>query len=100
MKKTIAINEKYGVFIGTVAGYAIFSKNDPVGSYKAYGFKNEVEAKLYFDENLSKSKKGTFFVSIDSDTDYVSCVDIIKAGYGEHAADMINNMHMPSEAIN
>lgn len=100
MKKTIAINEKHGIFIGTVAGYAIFSKNDPVGAYKAYGFKNEVEANLYFDVNLTKSKKGTFFVDIETSTDYVSCVDIIKAGYGEYATDMINNMYMPSEAIN
>lgn len=100
MKKTIAINEELGVFIGTVSGYAIFSKNDPVGAYKAYGFKDETEANLYFDANLAKSKKGTFFVNIETPTDYVSCVDIIKAGYGVYAQDMINHMYMPSESIN
>lgn len=96
MKKIVAINKDLGVFLGTVSGCAIFSKNDPIGIQSAVGFTSIEEAESYFDL-LPKAKKDLFFIEVESRTMYPTCVDIIKAGYGKYADEMFEIFPSPSD---
>jgi hypothetical protein len=97
MKRVVAISTDLGVFLGTVGGYAIFSKEDPIGIPKAFGFSSVEEAELYFEENLPKTKNNVFFAEVETSSKYVSCVELIKAGYSEYTKEMLENMATPSD---
>lgn len=97
MKRVVAISTDLGIFLGTVGGYAIFSKEDPIGIPKAFGFASVEEAELYFEENLPKTKRSVFFAEVETKSKYVTCVDLIKAGYEEYARDLLENMPTASD---
>lgn len=97
-KRVIAINPDKGIFLGTVAGYAIFSKNDPIGISKAYGFESPEVAKEFFGDSLPSYANTMLYPVIETETDYVSCVDIIKQGYEKYTHYMVDYLDMPSEA--
>ena len=96
MKRVVVISEDLGVFLGTVGGYAIFSKEDPIGISKAFGFASQEEAEAYFDY-MPKTKKQVFFIEIETTGKYATCVDLIRAGYGEYAKELLENMPVASE---
>lgn len=98
MKRTVFIEKNRGVFIGSVGGYAIFSK-DPIGLSKAYTFKSTEIAKDFVSTSLSRFANNAIYVEMDLKDEFASCIDIIKAGYGEHVHYMIDGLYMPSEAI-
>lgn len=102
MKKTrtIAISPEKGIFLGSVAGYAVFSKTDPFGIPKAYGFDSPEDARRFFDSAMPTISNNMIFpvISTPSD-DFVSCVDIIKSGYEKHTYNMIDYLDMPSNQM-
>lgn len=98
MKRTLLIEKDRGVFIGAVAGYAIFSK-DPIGLSRAYTFESPEIAKNFVSSSLSHFANNAIYVEIDLKEQYASCIDIIKAGYGEHVHHMIDGLYMPSEEV-
>jgi hypothetical protein len=97
MKRVVAISEDLGIFLGTVGGYAIFSKDDPIGIPKAFGFSSIEEAENYFAENLPKTKKTIFFAEVEAKGKYVTCVELIKSGYDEYTKEMLENMPTASD---
>jgi hypothetical protein len=98
-KKVIVISTEKGIFLGSISNYAIFSKTDPIGFPKAYGFESMEEAHNFIHTAFPKSANTMFYVPILSDSDYVSVVDIIKQGYEKYTYNMMDYMPMPSEAI-
>ena len=99
-KRTIAIDPEKGIFLGSVAGYAVFSKTDPIGIPKAYGFDSPDDAKRFFDTALPMLSNNMIFPVITSHSDdYVSCVDIIKQGYERYTYNMIDYLDMPSTDV-
>ena len=96
--KTIAINPDKGIFLGSVAGYAVFSKTDPIGIPKAYGFDSPEAARKFFETSLPSTANSMFYPEIQTMSDYVSCVDIIKQGYERYTYNMVDYLDMPSEA--
>lgn len=95
--RTIAINPEKGIFLGSVAGYAVFSKTDPIGIAKAYGFDSPEDAKRFFETALPVMSNNMIYpVITTSSEDYVSCVDIIKSGYEKYTYNMIDYLDMPS----
>jgi hypothetical protein len=99
-KRTIAINPEKGIFLGSVAGYAVFSKTDPFGIPKAFGFDSPEHAKDFFATVLPLMSNNMIFPVITTNSDdYVSCVDIIKQGYEEHTYKMMDYLDMPSTTM-
>lgn len=98
-KKVIVISTEKGIFLGSISSYAIFSKTDPIGFPKAYGFDTMEEAHKFVDKAMPNHANTMFYVPILTDTDYVSVVDIIKQGYEAHTYNMMDYLPMPSESI-
>lgn len=98
-KRAIAINPDKGIFLGSVAGYAVFSKTDPIGISKAYGFDTPDDARDFFERALPSFANTMFYPVIETNDDYVSCVDIIKQGYEMYTHNMIDYLDMPSSSI-
>ena len=96
----IILSKTHGIFVGTVVGYALFSKSSVVGTYKAYTFDSDKNATEYINKNF-KDKSYTDFFSghVEIDTEYASCVDLIKNGYEEYVGYMLDFMPMISESI-
>lgn len=97
--KYIVISQEKGVFLGAVSGYALFSKTNPMGMYNAYGFDTLDTAQNFVSTNLPTIANTAIYPQIPTSTDYVSCVDIIKHGYGKYTHDMMNYLDMPSESV-
>lgn len=96
--RTIAIDPKKGIFLGAVAGFAVFSKTDPIGIPKAYGFDSSEDAKTFFQNVLPSIANNMIFPEIlsTSSDGYVSCIDIIKSGYEQYTYSMIDYLDMTS----
>lgn len=99
MKRVIAISTERGVFLGAISGYAIFSKTDPIGIPKAYGFDTVEAAKYFVQTSLPSFANTMFYPEIETDSNYVSVVDIIKQGYERYTFNMMDYLPMPSEAV-
>lgn len=97
--KYIAISPEKGVFLGAVHGYALFSKSNPMGMYNACGFDSLEDARSFINASLPAIANTVFYPEIPTSSDYVSCVDIIKQGYGKHTHSMMDYLDMPSESI-
>lgn len=98
MTRTIAIHKEKGIFLGVIAGYAVFSKTDPIGTPKAYSFNSPEEAKKFVETSIPVSSNTMFYPEIETLSEYVSCVDIIKQGYEKYTYNMMDYLDMPSEA--
>lgn len=97
--KVIAIDEDLGVFLGSTSGYAVFSKSDWIGLAKAYGFETIDSAKQFFQMYMPNKVDQMKYCVIQTPTDYVSCVDIIKHGYGKYTYNMVDYLETPSKMI-
>lgn len=98
MKKVIAISPEKGIFLGSVSGYAVFSKTDPIGLSSAIGFESVEIAQEFFTGALPNMANTMLFPVLETPTDHVSCVDIIKQGYEAYTYNMMDYLYMPSEA--
>ena len=78
-KKVIVHHPTKGIFIGVLSGYAIFSKNDPMGNYEVYGFASLEKAKKFFRDNVPGMKDDVLYEEIESYSEYVNVIDIIKS---------------------
>lgn len=79
-KKVIVYHPIRGIFIGVLSGYAIFSKNDPMGNYEVYGgFDSLEKAKNFFRDNVPGMKDNILYEEIESYSEYVNVIDIIKS---------------------
>lgn len=100
MNRFIAIHDKYGIFITSINGAAFFSDNDPFGFTKCESFENEEEAKNFFEARMPDYVEEFSFIEVDSRTDKVDVVEIIKSGYdGKHTENMFLNLPAASEAL-
>jgi len=95
------ICKERGVFLGTYDNYGFFSKLYDFGLYKAPTFKDSIEAKLYADKFLKQDEEDFEFIigELKTQEKYVSCVNLIKEGYGEHTGQMMDNLPEYSNAI-
>lgn len=112
--KHIIIDSEAGIFLGTAKNdeveyfdvppgtkiVALFSSNNILDITKAVGFFTKDEAEDYLNVYLKRFARTAFIVPIydcDDKSPYVDIIDIVKAGYGEHAWDMIDAMPMPNQ---
>lgn len=114
MKKYIIIDDDEGIFLGTAKNdevelfdvppgtkiVALFSSHNILDITKAVGFFTEEDAHSYIARYLKRFTPNCYVVPVEADDDdspYVDTIDIVKAGYGEHAWDMIDALPMPSQ---
>jgi hypothetical protein len=97
MKRYLIIDKEMGVFLGTYLKFALFAANDGFDVVKAYAFEDEESAHDFVRRKTSLTEDEYFLAPIETKDKYVSVVDMIKAGYGEHTHNLINNLQMISQ---
>lgn len=97
--KYIVITPDKGVFLGALSGYALFSVTNPMGMYNAFGFESKEVAEDFVAQSIPSIANTAMYVEVDTPTKYVSCVDIIKAGYKDYTHNMMDFLEMPSQRI-
>jgi hypothetical protein len=91
--------KEFGLFLGTVDRYAIFSNNNLFGFTKIYTFKNKEVADEYIDRLLGRDRGKWKLIEINWDNEFVDAVDLFRLGYGDYAAGILENMESPSAAL-
>lgn len=93
--KYVLYDKKRGLFLGVLAGYAIFSEQDVYETTRLPSFETRDIAEKFVDDFLPKMKKRIEYLEItdDSDSDYVHIADIIKSGYKEQSVGMFEKMY-------
>ena len=85
-----------GFFVGAVNGYAVFSKDDPYYSYQIYGFASKKTAMEFFENSLPKLAADMNYIEVGSHSEYVSVIDLIKAGVND-LEDLFLNLPVETE---
>lgn len=95
------ICETRGLFLGTYGEMIVFANLDDLGAYKAPTFPTKKNANNYANKFLNPDGKkfSYIFPKVDVDNDYVSCIDMIKCGYGEFTGHMISNLPNASATL-
>lgn len=90
----IIVEADMGIFVGTVGGIGIFTKNDLLQNTKVYGFESRKQAESFICDVLPKLQNSVEYLEIATNAadNYVDAIDIIKAGHKQHAVDLFNNM--------
>jgi len=116
MKKYIIIDPESGIFLGTAKNdelelldvppgtkiVALFSSNNVFEITKAVAFFTKEDAEEYINIYIKRRCPYAFVGEIESSDDesnYVDIVDIVKAGYGDHAWDMIDYLPLISDSL-
>ena len=95
----LLINKEMGVFLGTYLKYVLFAKSDADEIVKAYSFKDEESARKFAKVGTDMNEEDYFIAPIEANDKYVHIVDLIKAGYGDHVYNLMNNIEMVSYQV-
>jgi hypothetical protein len=97
----IAVHKDNGIYLGVVAGYALFSVTDIPVSSKAIRFASEEEVLTFFEKSLPKLSDGITAIKIETNAkgNYVDVVDILKSGYYNHTDSMVDALPVENETI-
>lgn len=114
--KYIIIDPDEGIFLGTAKNeeldnirgvppgvriLALFSSHNIFDITKAVSFKTKTEALHYLQTYIRHGCPKAFVAAIDAsdNNEFVDVIDIVKAGYGEYATDMIDAIPMHNKQI-
>ena len=97
-KRVIVHLQDKGFFVGAVNGYAVFSKDDPYYSYQIYGFASKKTAMDFFENSLPKLAADMNYIEVGSRSEYVSVVDLIKAGVND-LDDLFLNLPVETDLL-
>ena len=115
--KYIIVDPEEGIFLGTAKNeeladirglpfgvkiLALFSSHNIFEITKAVGFDSFYEAQDYLDTYISKGMPNAFIAPIETGPQkhhFVDIIDIVRAGYGEYAKDMIDSIPMHNTTI-
>jgi hypothetical protein len=93
-----------GVFLGTYNGYdlgmeddgrvyACFAANNPFGLTTACSFKTERTAQNYITDLFPpKKQRQLSTLTVETETEFPTVVDLIKSGHGDITFDMIDGL--------
>lgn len=101
MTSYIAVHEKKGIYLGVIAGYAVFSNTDAAFTSKAIRFQSTDEVMSFFETSLPNLYEGVTAVEVRTKEtgNYVDVVDILKSGYNNHTDTMVEALPSYSETI-
>jgi len=106
MKKIryIITDDNMGVFLGTYNGYdlgmeddgrvyACFAANNPFGVTNVCSFKTERTARNYITDMFPpKKQRQLSTLTVETETEFPTVVDLIKSGHGDQTFDMIDGL--------
>lgn len=103
----IVIDEDYGVFLGTRKDIdndgvgMLFSAHNFLELTSAVSWKTYEEAQRYMLRYIKPHVPDAFIGKIDSSTktEYVTIIDICKAGYGDLATEMVDALPMNNMTV-
>lgn len=95
----IVVDEVRGVFLGSFNQYALFAKNDILGSTKAFSFDTRDEAEEYIENVLKNKNADCKVIEVDAKNKYVRVEDIVKQGYGRYTHYLVDNLPMQSDSF-
>lgn len=95
----IIIERDLGAFVGRYDYYAIFAKNEIFGADRVVSFENKKTAIDFVVSNLNAENRVFCVEGINCKSEYVTVIEIIKAGLGHHTHQMMENIQMVSETI-
>ena len=95
----LIVEKELGLFLGFYRGIFMFAKDNIYPILKVPGFDTEEDAEYYIGRYFPKEDKQYGVISVETKTKYVSIVDVIKAGYKEHAHELIDFIPMQSEEV-
>lgn len=94
--RVVIANKEKGAFLGNYANFPVFSNIEDYGAYRIPTFKDEKTAKKYVDQYL---KEDFEFIKVNSEDEYISCIDLIKEGHHDICGSMINNLPLISDTL-
>jgi hypothetical protein len=95
MKVYIAFHEERGIYLGILAGFALFSNNNLAFTYKAIRFESAEEVYGFFKKAVPKIADEIQAIPVyteSKDDSYISVIDIIKSGHKAHVNSLFENM--------
>lgn len=101
----IILDPEEGVFLGTKSDPErkgigmLFSTHNLFEMRKAASWGDREEAEAYMYSYIKRWCPQAFVGRIESEDTYVDVIDIVKAGFGDFAADLIDTIPMPSDEI-
>jgi hypothetical protein len=98
----VIVSKIYGAYIGSMNNLAIFAKRNDIGAYKLASFSSVTTAKEYVNNYLSfedNSDEDYFYVMVETNEKYISCVEMIRLGYQNEIGTMVLNLPTPSVAL-
>lgn len=101
MNSYIAVHKTKGIYLGIVAGYALFSNTDAPFTSKAIRFQSVDEVMKFFESSLPNLYEGVSAIEIQTKEtgNYVDVVDILKSGYYSYTDSMVEALPAYSETI-
>lgn len=95
----LIIEKELGLFLGVYQGTFIFAKTNVFAIVKAPSFNSDKDAEFYIAKYFPKENKRYGTIDIETENQYVSIVDVIKAGYKDYTHGLIDFIPMLSETI-
>jgi hypothetical protein len=103
----IIIDPHEGVFLGTksephrngVKVMVLFSRNNHFEITKAVCWKTIKEAEEYLTNFIGRGFPEAYVAEVNVKTDFVDIIDLVKAGYGDHAIEMFEALPMENISI-
>lgn len=95
----LLIHKEMGVFLGTYLKYVLFANSDTDEVVKVYSFEDKESACKFAKIGTNMSEEQYFVAPIQADSKYVHVVALIKAGYGDHVYNLMNNIEMVSYQV-
>jgi len=104
----VIIDPFEGVFLGTRSDpfsnnnlkiMVLFSKHNVFEITKAASWKTRREANAYRNTYIKPMCPESFIVEIPVDTDFVDVIDLVRAGYGQFAHEMIDSIPMNNTTV-
>jgi hypothetical protein len=101
MKSYIAFHETRGIYLGVLAGCALFSATMSISS-KAIRFDTEEMIQDFFKKTLPggfSDEIKAIPVETKSTDNYVGVIDIIRSGHKKHTESLLDNLQTLSDTI-
>lgn len=99
----IIIDPEEGIFLGTVRNHQkvmnLFSKENIFEIGKACSWASKEAAYEYKNNYMKPFLKDAFVAEVDSESQYVSIIDILKSGHSKYTYEMINALPMNNTTI-
>lgn len=95
----LIVHKKHGIFLGAVMGTPIFASNNSFQLTSAYAFDSSGAAYEFIMQYMAESQYEMQPVSVDTESQYATAADMLKANLSEYMYDIVDFMPMQSKSF-